>query len=106
MSELDKYLKILDDFGFEIRCDDEDIKRRYYVYSEKDRYTNINWDCEKIEIHTNYKSFITRKDDCNLKEGDFQNLILSTDYCGYVYDIDFKCDDTDTMLKYLCKLYY
>ena len=57
MDELEyNYLNTLKTFNFEIRIDDEDVFKRYYVYGDDYHYTNIHNLMGDIKIHINQKS--------------------------------------------------
>lgn len=104
METNNKYEELLNFFHFEIRCNDVDARRRYYVYGEEYRYTNISWIDSYINIHTNYISGSMIKD-CKIKESDFERLSINKFISGDMCDINFKCFCVDDMEKYLYRLY-
>lgn len=79
---LKMYVSILESFEYKIRILDT-YKGTTYVCDEKDRYTNICIDGDRINVHTNYKTYGTKP----------------------IYDIDFYCDTTEKLEKYLHKLH-
>jgi len=54
LSNKNEYLNILNKYNYIYRCGKSiNIYNCYYIYTEKNRYTNIFFD-KNIHIHTNY----------------------------------------------------
>ncbi len=104
-----KYRILLNYFGFIVRIDNKFLLNRYYVHTEKHRYTNItiddnNFDSKlnHINVHINYKSNTIY--DFNLTEEYSKNIKIDRSYNGD-HIINMKCYSIEELNKYLHKIY-
>ena len=102
MELLNKYSEILEYFGYTINTNG--LKKRNYIYREKDRFTIISWEFT-IEIHTMFSDTSNIKDvDININR-DLQGLQIYSDKIGRISYIAYNCTSIEDMINYLYKLH-
>jgi len=104
-----RYREILFQFGFDYRIGGpvEIDDKCYFLYSEKDRYTNVNKSSYNISVHTNYKSYQKNRRVVYdwFYPDNYPGLKLSRGFDNHIFIASYKCNTLDELLTYLSKMF-